>query len=263
MVTVVDANCFWQDFASGESLLDRKQGTDETDTREVVDLLIDQIEFANVILLNKVDLVEGEDRLELKSVLQKLNPDACIIETDHSRVPLEQVLDTELFDFEKASQGAGWIKELNNEHIPETEEYGITSFVYRRRRPFHPERLMNWLEEWPVEVVRAKGFLWIASRNNIAALLSQAGPSITFQGAGEWIAAYPKEEQQEILQEDPELLERWDAVYGDRLTELVMIGIDMNQEEIEKTLDDCLLTEEELTIEWSTFKDPLPPFMEA
>ncbi|MFP5107454.1 GTP-binding protein [Neobacillus sp. C211] len=263
MVTVVDANCFWQDFASGESLLDRKQGTDETDTREVVDLLIDQIEFANVILLNKVDLVEGEDRHELKSVLQKLNPDACIIETDHSRVPLEQVLDTKLFDFEKASQGAGWIKELNNEHIPETEEYGITSFVYRRRRPFHPERLMNWLEEWPVEVVRAKGFLWIASRNNIAALLSQAGPSITLQGAGEWIAAYPKEEQQEILQEDPELKERWDAVFGDRLTELVMIGIDMNQEEIEKTLDDCLLIEEELTIEWSTFKDPLPPFVEA
>jgi G3E family GTPase len=263
MVTVVDANCFWQDFASGESLLDRKQGTDETDTREVVDLLIDQIEFANVILLNKVDLVEGEDRHELKSVLQKLNPDACIIETDHSRVPLEQVLDTERFDFEKASQGAGWIKELNNEHIPETEEYGITSFVYRRRRPFHPERLMNWLEEWPVEVVRAKGFLWIASRNNIAALLSQAGPSITLQGTGEWIAAYPKEEQQEILQEDPELKERWDAVFGDRLTELVMIGIDMNQEKIEKTLDNCLLNEEELTIEWSTFKDPLPPFMEA
>ncbi|WP_413301055.1 GTP-binding protein [Bacillus sp. 1P10SD] len=263
MVTVVDANRFWHDFSSGESLLDRKQGTDESDTREVVDLLIDQIEFANVILLNKVDLIEKEDRHELKSVLQKLNPDACIIETDHSRVPLEQVLDTKLFDFEKASQGAGWIKELNNEHIPETEEYGITSFVYRRRLPFHPERLMYWIEEWPVEVVRAKGFIWLASRNNTVALLSQAGPSITFQGAGEWIAAYPKEEQQEIFQEDPELLDRWDEVYGDRLTELVMIGIDMNQEEIEKTLDDCLLTEEELTIEWSTFKDPLPPFVEA
>ncbi|MDQ6600935.1 GTP-binding protein [Bacillus salipaludis] len=263
MVTVVDANRFWHDFSSGESLLDRKQGTDESDTREVVDLLIDQIEFANVILLNKVDLIEKEDRRELKSVLQKLNPDACIIETDHSKVPMEQVLDSERFDFEKASQGAGWIKELNNEHIPETEEYGITSFVYRRRLPFHPERLMNWLEEWPVEVVRAKGFIWLASRNNTVALLSQAGPSITFQGAGEWIAAYPKEEQQEIFQEDPELLDRWDEVYGDRLTELVMIGIDMNQEEIEKTLDDCLLTEEELTIEWSTFKDPLPPFVEA
>ncbi|MGG1680204.1 GTP-binding protein [Neobacillus sp. NRS-1170] len=259
MVTVVDANRFWHDFSSGESLLDRKQGNDESDKREVVDLLIDQIEFANVILLNKVDLIEKEDRRELKSVLQKLNPDACIIETDHSRVPLKQVLDTERFDFEKASQGAGWIKELNNEHIPETEEYGITSFVYRRRLPFHPERLMNWLEEWPVEVVRAKGFIWLASRNKTVALLSQAGPSITFQGAGEWIAAYPKEEQQEIFQEDPELLDRWDEVYGDRLTELVMIGIDMNQEEIEKTLDDCLLTEEELMIEWSTFKDPLPP----
>jgi G3E family GTPase len=263
MVTVVDANRFWHDFASGESLLDRKQGTDETDTREVVDLLIDQIEFANVILLNKVDLVEEEDRRELKTVLQKLNPEARIIETDHARVPLDQVLNTGLFNFEKASQGAGWIKELNNEHMPETEEYGISSFVYRRRLPFHPERLMNFMENWPVEVVRAKGFLWLASCNNITVLLSQAGPSISIQGAGEWIAAYPEEEQQQVLQEEPELLERWDAVYGDRMNELVMIGIDMNQTEIEKTLDDCLLTEEELKIEWSTFKDPLPPFVEA
>jgi G3E family GTPase len=122
---------------------------------------------------------------------------------------------------------------------------------------------MNWLEDWPVEVVRAKGFLWLASRNNIVALLSQAGPSIIFQGAGEWIAAYPEGDQREILREEPELLERWDEVYGDRLTELVMIGIDMDQTEIEKTLDNCLLTEEELNLEWSTFKDPLPPFVEA
>jgi G3E family GTPase len=172
-------------------------------------------------------------------------------------------LNTGLFNFEKASQGAGWIKELNNEHMPETEEYGISSFVYRRRLPFHPERLMNFMENWPVEVVRAKGFLWLASCNNITVLLSQAGPSISIQGAGEWIAAYPEEEQQQVLQEEPELLERWDAVYGDRMNELVMIGIDMNQTEIEKTLDDCLLTEEELKIEWSTFKDPLPPFVEA
>lgn len=158
MVTVVDANRFWHDFASGESLLDRKQATDETDTREVVDLLIDQIEFANVILLNKIDLVEKKDVYELKAVLQKLNPEARIIETEQARVPLDQVMDTKLFNFENASQSAGWIKELNNEHTPETEEFGISSFVYRRRRPFHPERLMKWLENWPVEVVRAKGF---------------------------------------------------------------------------------------------------------
>ncbi|MFC3886283.1 GTP-binding protein [Bacillus songklensis] len=263
MVTVVDANRFWHDFASGESLLDRKEATDETDTREVVDLLIDQIEFANVILLNKIDLVAEGDVLELKTVLQKLNPEARIIETDHARLPLDHVLNTHLFDFEKASQSAGWIKELNNEHTPETEEYGISSFVYRRRLPFHPERLMNWLEDWPVDVVRAKGFIWLASRNNVSGLLSQAGPSIMLQGTGEWIAAYPEEERQQTLQEEPELLERWHEVYGDRMTELVMIGIDMNQAEIEKSLDACLLTEEEMKKDWSSFKDPLPPFVEA
>ncbi len=263
MVTVVDANRFWHDFASGESLLDRKEATDETDTREVVDLLIDQIEFANVILLNKIDLVAEGDIAELKAVLQKLNPEARIIETDHARLPLDHVLNTHLFDFDKASQSAGWIKELNNEHTPETEEYGISSFVYRRRLPFHPERFMNWLEDWPVDVVRAKGFIWLASRNNMSALLSQAGPSIIFQGAGEWIAAYHEEERAQMLKEEPELLERWHEVYGDRMTELVMIGIDMNQAEIEQSLDACLLTEEEMKKDWSSFKDPLPPFVEA
>lgn len=261
MATVVDANRFWNDFSSGESLLDRKEATDEADTREVVDLLIDQIEFANVILLNKIDLVEHEDIRELKAVLQKLNPEARIIETDHAQLPLNCVLDTKLFDFDKASQSAGWIKELNNEHIPETEEYGISSFVFRRRLPFHPERLMKWLEDWPVDVVRAKGFIWIATRNNIAALLSQAGPSITLQGVGEWIAAYPEEERKQVLIEEPELLEKWDDVYGDRLNELVLIGIDMDRDEIEESLKKCLLTEEELLADWSTFKDPLPPFV--
>ncbi len=260
MVTVVDANRFWNDFSSGESLLDRKEATDEADTREVVDLLIDQIEFADVILLNKIDLVEQEDIRELKAVLQNLNTEARIIKTDHAKVPLDCVLDTKLFDFDKASHSAGWIKELNYEHIPETEEYGISSFVFRRRLPFHPERLMKWLEDWPVDVVRAKGFIWIATRNNIAGLLSQAGPSITLQGVGEWIAAYPEDDRKQVLIEEPELLEKWDDVYGDRLNELVLIGIDMNLNEIEKSLEKCLLTENELLADWSTFKDPLPPF---
>jgi G3E family GTPase len=260
MVTVVDANRFWDDFASGESLLDRKQAVDETDTREVVDLLIDQIEFANVILLNKVDLISPEDAKELEGVLKKLNPEAKIIQTTFGQVPLDEILNTHLFDFEKASQAAGWIKELNEEHTPETEEYGISSFVYRRRRPFHPERLMNWFENWPVEVVRAKGFFWLASRNDMCVLLSQAGTSIMIQGAGEWIAVYPETERQQILKEDPELLAKWDETYGDRMTELVFIGIDMNREEIEASLDECLLTDEEMKQDWTTFFDPLPEF---
>ncbi|MDF9759134.1 G3E family GTPase [Peribacillus simplex] len=262
MVTVVDAKNFWQDYASGETLIDRMQANDEADQREVVDLLIDQIEFANVILLNKMDLMKPEDIGELNGVLQKINPDARIIETDYSQVPLKEVMNTHLFDFEKASQGAGWIKELNEEHIPETEEYGIASFVYRRKKPFHPSRLMTWLESWPVEVVRAKGFLWLASRNDTAGLLSQAGPSLMIEGAGKWIAAYPKDEQQQILQDEPELLERWDDLYGDRMTELVLIGIQMNQQEIENELDQCLLTEIELQQDWSLYEDPLPAFTE-
>jgi G3E family GTPase len=260
MVTVVDANRFWHDFASGESLLDRKEATDETDTREVVDLLIDQIEFANVIVLNKTDLVEQHDVHELRDVLIKLNPEARIVEASYGRIPLEEVMNTKLFNFEKSSQSAGWIKELNNEHIPETEEYGISSFVYRKRRPFHPERLMTWLENWPVDVVRAKGFFWLASRNDTTGLISQAGSSIIIQAAGEWVAAYPEAELQQTLKEEPELLNKWDDIYGDRMTEIVMIGIDMNQKKIEKTLDSCLLTDTEMNEDWSLLADPIPSF---
>ncbi|MQR87103.1 GTP-binding protein [Bacillus megaterium] len=261
MVTVVDANRFWEDFSSGESLLDRKEGADENDTREVIDLLIDQIEFANVILLNKVDLLTKDDADELETVLHKLNPEATVIQTINSEVSLEAILHTDLFDFEKASQGAGWIKELNEEHhTPETEEFGISSFVYRRNRPLHPERFMKWLENWPVDIVRAKGFFWLASRNNMAGLLSQAGTSIMIQAAGEWIATYAPEEREQTLKEEPELQAKWDEQFGDRINELVFIGIDMNKAEIIETLDRCLLTNEEMNQDWDTLKDPLPKF---
>lgn len=207
--------------------------------------------------LNKVDCISKEDADELEALLRKLNPEAKIIRTTYGKVALHDILNTRLFDFEKASQSAGWIKELNEEHTPETEEYGISSFVYRRRRPFHPERLMHW----PVEVVRAKGFFWLASRNNMCGLLSQAGPSIIMQGAGEWIATYPLHEREHMLQEDPELRAKWDDTYGDRMTELVFIGIDMDEHAISSSLDACLLTDEEMNKDWSTFVDPLPPFV--
>ncbi|WP_242224094.1 GTP-binding protein [Bacillus cereus group sp. BfR-BA-01380] len=260
MVTVVDANRFWDDYASGESLLDRQEAIDETDTREVIDLLIDQIEFANVIILNKTDMLEQDDITELHKLLQKLNSEAHIIEATYSQVPLQTILNTNLFDYEKASQAAGWIKELNSEHTPETDEYNISSFVYRRKRPFHPERLMRWLENWPLDVVRAKGFFWLASRNNMIGLLSQAGSSIIIQGAGEWIAATSKEERQQLIAEDPDILKRWDDTYGDRITELVFIGIDMNKQEIEQSLDQCLLMELEMCQPWDRLHDPIPSF---
>lgn len=261
MVTVVDAHRFWEDYGSGESLLDRNQAADESDAREVIDLLMDQIEFANVLVLNKVDLVAEIDRQELKRMLQQLNPDATILETSFSEVDLEDVLDTQLFDFEKASQGAGWLKELNNEHVPETEEYGIGSFVYRQRRPFHPQRFMDWLENWPSGIVRAKGFFWLASRNDQVGLLSQAGSSLMIQGAGHWVAAFSEDEQHSLLEEDPELKENWDETSGDRQTELVFIGIEMDRNIIVETLNDCLLTDEEMESDWNRFDDPLPAFV--
>lgn len=237
LVTVVDGYAFWKDFASGESLLERNQEATAEDVREISDLLIDQIEFADVILLNKMDLVAPHEQKRLKELLAALNPDAQIIETVHSKVALDKIVNTGLFDFDKSSQSAGWIKELNEEHIPESEEYGIASFVYRSQKPFHPERLMQWISEWPVEVVRAKGFLWLATRTEAAVLLSQAGPSLGIEHAG-----------------------GWDLENGVKMTELVLIGIDMDQTAIVQELDRCLLTDEETEQDWTTFHDPLPAF---
>ncbi|ARK31267.1 GTP-binding protein [Halalkalibacter krulwichiae] len=263
MVTVVDANRFWDDYASGQTLLDRKQGTDNSDTREVSDLLVDQIEFADVIIVNKVEMLEEIDKQEILQFIRKLNADADLIPTSYSKVELSTIIHTEKFDFEKVSQSAGWIKELNEEHIPETEEYGISSFVYRKRRPFHPVRLMKWLESWPADVVRAKGFIWIATRNSIAGLLSQSGSLVTLQGAGEWVAAYPEADRNQILCDEPELKEKWDPVFGDRMTELVIIGIDMPHAHITASLDQCVLTDDEMALEWNSFPDPLPEFVEG
>ncbi|MCG8396532.1 GTP-binding protein [Bacillus atrophaeus] len=261
MVTVVDGHRFWKDVSSGESLPDRKQGAVPGDEREIADLLIDQIEFADVILLNKIDLLSQQEVDQLTAVLKKLNADSTIHPVSYGRISPDLLLNTFRFDFEKSSQSAGWIKELNEEHTPETEEYGITSFVYRRQKPFHPVRLMNWLEKWPTDVVRAKGFFWLASRNDTAGLLSQAGTSLMIQGAGDWIAAYSEGERQEAFQDDPELLENWDERYGDRKTELVFIGIQMDRADINASLDTCLLTDEEMTADWSLFEDPLPEFI--
>ncbi len=156
------------------------------------------------------------------------------------------------------------MKELQKEvHTPETDEYGISSFVYRQRRPFHPERLQQWLEEWPEEVVRAKGIVWIASRNHIAGNISQAGPSIQFGPAGYWIDTLPEAEKRMMIDENPEVKKDWDEQWGDRITEVVFIGIELVPEEIISSLDLCLLTEEEMQGDWSKLKDPLPKWIET
>ncbi|MCP3794154.1 GTP-binding protein [Paenibacillus sp. CH40] len=259
MVTVVDANRFWHDFESGETLLDRRQATGEDDTRDISDLLIDQIETCDVLILNKCDLVQPEELDKLEGVLRRLQPEARIIRTSKGKVAPSDILNTGLFNFDKASQSAGWIRELELEsHTPETDEYGINSFVYRRRRPFHPARLAEFMNYWPEEVVRAKGLAWIATPQDWAASISQAGPSIQFGPAGSWLAALSEEERQEIVAADPEALDHWDEQWGDRMNEIVMIGIGMNRPDLEEELDECLLNDNEMDMDWSSFENPLP-----
>lgn len=260
MVTVVDANRFWHDFESGDSLLDRKEAVGDNDVRNIADLLIDQIEFCNVLVLNKCDLVKAEDLEKLENVIRMLQPEAKIIRSVNSVVDPQEILNTGLFDFEKASESAGWLKELTigpADHTPETEEYGISSFVYSRKRPFHSERFDDWCQTMPVEIVRAKGIAWCASRNDLAILLSQAGPSVTLEPISYWLASLSKAEQEQILsEEDADLLDDWDDEHGDRHTKLVFIGIDLNVDVITKELDACLLTTSEFDEEWSKLSDP-------
>ncbi len=261
MVTVVDAQRFWHDFGSGETLVDRQQGTSGLDTRNIADLLLDQIEFCNVLILNKTDLVEKQKLEKLEQVLRKLQPEAKIIRTEHSKVALKEILNTKLFDFEQASASAGWIKELNEgieNHIPETEEYGISSFVYYARPPFHPDRLMQWYQNLPEEVVRMKGIVWCATHKNMALLLSKAGPSVEIEPLSYWVASMSKSRQSQILKNNPEIQALWDPVYGDRHTKLVFIGIDTNQKQLVAELERCLLNEEELQEDWSRLRNPFP-----
>jgi G3E family GTPase len=263
MITVVDAFRFWHDYSSGETLLERNQAVGEDDTREVVDLLIDQIEFCDVLILNKCDMLAEEELEELEGVLSALQPRAKFIRSIYGKVNPQEILNTHLFNFDEASTSSGWMKEMEKPvHTPETEEYGISSFVYERTRPFHPGRLMNWMEDWPAEIVRAKGIMWLATRDVYAQNLSQAGPSIQFGPAGYWVAALPEEEKQAVLEEDREQIKHWDPIYGDRINKVVLIGIEMNRGQITEELDQCLLTEEEMGMDWSRFPDELPNSIE-
>ncbi len=250
MVTVVDAFNFFKDFGSADTLLNRNLTDDYQDQRTIVNLLTDQIEFANVILLNKTDVVD-EDRLKLlEGMLLKLNPEAKIIRTSFGEVDPKKILNTKLFDYDKAEQAAGWIKELSNDHVPETEEYGISSFVFRDRRPFHPGRFWDYTnKQWPSSIIRSKGFFWLASRPDNALLWSQAGGSLRAELYGRWWSAVPIKERamnsvyldnQEIIMKD------WDKQWGDRMNELVIIGQDLDREKITSDLNHCLLNEFEI-----------------
>lgn len=260
MVTVVDANRFINDINSEDLLMDRDQSVSDEDERTIANLLIDQVEFCDVMIINKTDLVSEKELGRLEQILTTLQPDAKMIKTVNSEVDLKEVLNTQRFDFEKASESAGWIKELTEgghaEHTPETEEYGISSFVYRRRLPFHAERFNTWLEQMPDNIVRAKGIVWLAQYNQVACLLSQAGSSCSIHPVTYWVASMSRTQQESILEERPDVAEEWDIEYGDRHTQFVIIGTDLEKEEIVKSLDQCLLDSSEIDADWSQFLDP-------
>ncbi len=251
MVTVVDAFNFLKDFSSPQYLTDRDLTNIEGDDRTIVNLLTDQVEFANVILLNKVDLVTESELRNLYDIIHKLNPNAHILPAQNSQVALHEVIDTGLFDFEEAEASAGWIRELENEHIPETEEYGIGSFVYRRHKPFHPKRFLDFAtQHFPSNIIRSKGLFWLASRPDQALVWGSAGGSLKTDPAGVWWASMPFSERigyAPFVNNQKMIEAQWDPLFGDRKIELVFIGQHIDVNRVTKQLDDCLLTESELT----------------
>jgi G3E family GTPase len=265
MVTVVDCFNFFNDFGTNELLTDRKLTDIEGDDRTIVNLLTDQVEFANVIVLNKTDLVDSTTVGILKASLQKLNPDAKIITSNFSKVHPKEILNTGLFDFEEAQNSAGWQKELEGgEHTPETEEYGISSFVFRTQKPFHPERFWKFIsEEYPSSIIRAKGLFWLASRPNDAINFSQAGGSSRMERAGVWWASMTFNERtsyQAFIENKEYIENKWSKTWGDRMNELVFIGQDIEKEKMIADLERCLLqtNEQHLFDTNGPFNDPFP-----
>lgn len=265
MVTVVDCFNFFKDFGTNELLKDRNLTDMQGDERTIVNLLTDQIEFANVIILNKTDLVETRTVNLLKAAIQKLNPRAKIIPSIFGKVSPKAILNTKLFDFDEAQTSAGWQKELESEHhIPETEEYGISSFVFRNQKPFHPERFWNYLNHhYPSGIIRAKGLFWLASRRDEALNFSQAGGSSRLETTGVWwiSMSYFERIQFESYVANKDYIEgRWSKQWGDRINELVFIGQDINEKKIVMDLEKCLLQDDEFYLFENNvrFEDPFP-----
>lgn len=261
MVTVVDAFNFLRDYASEDQLQDRGESLGNEDERAVVDLLVDQVEFADILVLNKTDLVSHSDLTRLEQILTSLNPRARVIRSQFGRVPTESILNTGLFDFAAAAQAPGWLATLRGEEHAESDTYDIGSFVYRSRRPFHPERFWEWIQsEWP-GVIRSKGHFWLASRPDYVGDWSQAGAVARHGLAGLWWASVDPVD----WPDDPESLalirSRWQEPYGDRQQELVLIGIDMDEDALRERLDACLLDDQELDggpDSWRRLPDPFP-----
>ncbi|MBV4472709.1 zinc metallochaperone GTPase ZigA [Pseudomonas botevensis] len=267
MVTVVDGMNFLQDYSAAQSLASRGETLGEEDERSITDLLIEQIEFADVLLISKIDLISQRDREELTAILKRLNAQAEIIPMVMGEVPLEKILNTGRFDFEKAAQAPGWLQELRGEHVPETEEYGIASGAYRARRPFHPERFFNFIDRpWPNgRLLRSKGFFWLASKPSDAGSWSQAGGLMRYGFAGRWWRYVPKDHWPQDQESTAAIMQNWTSSVGDCRQELVFIGQNIDFEQLTSELDACLLTDEEMAIGtegWRSLVDPFGPWSE-
>ena len=267
MVTVVDAANLLKDYASSDFLRDRGESLGEDDERTLVDLLVEQIEFADVVVLNKISTASKEERDLARKVIRSLNPDARIEEVDFGEVSLDAILDTKLFDFNKAHEHPLWYKELHGfaSHTPETEEYGVRSFVYRARRPFDPERFQSFIDKgWP-GIVRAKGFFWLATRPDFVGEISQAGALVRTGKRGRWWSSVPKQYWPAEPEWQRAMEPYFHKVWGDRRQEIVFIGVDPMQEDaLIDELDQCLLEEEDFVPErWSGLNDPFPNWSAA
>ncbi|EEW58682.1 cobalamin synthesis protein, P47K [Ruegeria sp. TrichCH4B] len=262
MVTVVDAVNLLNDFASHDLLADRGETLGEEDERSLVHLLTDQMEFADVVVLNKVSLASPEQVDAARKIIRSLNADAEIIETDFSEVPADKILDTKLFDFEKAHEHPMWAKELYGfaDHVPETEEYGIASFVYRARAPFDPNKLHAVLNGNLPGVIRAKGHFWVATRPEWVAEFSLAGALSSVAPLGTWWASVPAERWPTHQQARDYMQAHWQEPFGDRRQELVFIGAGIDWPAIQSTLDACLIPEAtaENLPDYADLADPFP-----
>lgn len=263
LVTVVDGVNFTKDYFAATPLADMDEHLEGEDERTLSDLLIEQVEFADVILVSKADLVNQTDMESLIAILRSLNTEAKIYPIQQGQIDIKQILNTQLFNFDKAQQAAGWLKEMRGEHIPESEEYGIAAYNFVARRPFHPQRFWDVLhQEWNNgRLLRAKGYFWLATRVDLAGLMSQAGGILRHGGAGSWWAAVPEEHWPTEVDYLARIDEKWDEVVGDCRQELVFIGQHINHELLQSQLEAALLTEAEMdegVDAWSVLADPFP-----
>jgi G3E family GTPase len=268
MVTVVDAVNFLKDYEEAKYLQDTQESLGDEDERSVADLLVDQVEFADVILVSKTDLAPSEDVSRLEAILKTLNTHAQIIPIANGNVDVDAVLSTGRFDFERAQQAPGWLAEMRGEHVPETEEYGISSFSYQARRPFHPEKFFAFLHgtERYGKLLRSKGYFWLATRPEFAGQWSQAGGIARYGFGGMFWSAVPRSR----WPDDPEYLasieKSWEEPFGDMRQELVFIGQGLDESCVRSALDDCLLNDEEMFAGrqfWESLPDPFPVWEDA